>query len=1146
MRSTRPASRHTKLAIVLTAVLAIVAATLQLGTAADAAGPPYSGPMTEATGPAYFGPAPNPVPYCETPTYFDPFPENVNPIGRIDVTGSPNASVTTDGITMEFELTAEGSPGTQYPGFFPEGADGGPGDQPKGVEMASDDAATITLSEPLFYTQWVFTDVDRSNEGFDVTPAWTDPGTPGQVAVFGGDTEFDFTGTTVNLAQFNDLDQVGHPSESLNGRVQVDFLGAVDSLTIVRDTGSGQSGFAVGGGCSPIGVAKEVTSGPTWNGAGYDVTYTLRVRNNLPSTATLTADVNAALLAAASGTSVGTPTGIDMTNIQLTDVLTDPAFSSVTVASLTNTSGNIMVNDTYDGVLDTDLIAPGEIVPPESEEEFVLVLEYTPDAAGALGATCAAGYNLLNSALVAGSASGVDVTDLSDEGVDPDPGVDNGAGGNDDPTVVTFDCPPLDDPALDIVKTVVAGPGGACPDFAGGVAGDGAALAVSDGDTVTYCISVRNTGAGDATNVVVSDPMAPAGFDGAIGDLAAGAEAPALSFDVVVAEGVTPLQNTASASGDGPNGPIGPVTDTALITISALPDPVLEIVKTVVAGPGGTCPDFAGGVAGDGAPLAANVGDTVTYCISVRNTGAGNATNVVVSDPIAPASFDGTIGNLAAGTTAPTLSFDLVVDSVGQIANTAAASGDGPNGPVGPVTDTALVDVSEAPAPILAIVKTVVAGPNGVCPDFAGGVVGDGTALAVNIGDIVTYCVSVQNSGNAAATMVTVNDPMAPAPIDLGTIAAGGEASSSYDVVVESDTAAQNTATATGQGPDGPVGPVTDTAIIDVAAPAPSVTIIKTVVPAGGDCASTQDVIDDSVVANAGDPVIWCYVVTNDGNTPLANVIVDDAPVGIADIDLLATYANGIASLAVGQVVTFQVDGTIPVGGLASTATVVGEASEPDGTLIANVAPVQDDNDAGVDELLADVSITKAVSDQGPVPVGMVLTYTLVVANAGPDAAENVVVVDQLPAGLALMNVPDTAGWACTEVSSTELQCARGAALPAGASETLTYNAIVTSAAEILIDLVNTATVSTTTSDPDPTDNEDTDLTTREAPPVTVPLRPEYPGPFTPEEPASIPVPNPPLAITGSQSSLFVSLAAALLTLGGMLAIGARRARDDE
>jgi len=69
----------------------------------------------------------------------------------------------------------------------------------------------------------VFTDVDQSNEGFFVTPQWTGP--DGQVAMFGGDGDFTFDGTTTSEAAFNDGDANGHPSESINGRVQIDLLG---------------------------------------------------------------------------------------------------------------------------------------------------------------------------------------------------------------------------------------------------------------------------------------------------------------------------------------------------------------------------------------------------------------------------------------------------------------------------------------------------------------------------------------------------------------------------------------------------------------------------------------------------------------------------------------------------------------------------------------------------------------------------------------------------------------------------------------------------------------------------------------------------------------------------------------------------------
>ena len=61
----------------------------------------------------------------------------------------------------------------------------------------------------------------------------------------------------------------------------------------------------------------------------------------------------------------------------------------------------------------------------------------------------------------------------------------------------------------------------------------------------------------------------------------------------------TPTVNTATATGQGLNGPVGPVSDPALIEVNLQPDPVLEIVKTVVAA-GDDCPStFAEGVPGE-------------------------------------------------------------------------------------------------------------------------------------------------------------------------------------------------------------------------------------------------------------------------------------------------------------------------------------------------------------------------------------------------------------------------------------------------------------------------------------------------------------------------------------------------------------------
>jgi len=1010
-------------AIVVISVAALLLTGLGLPTA-DAAGPPYDGPQTEATGPAFFGPAPNPFPYCENPTYFDPFPENVNPIGRIDVTGAPNASVTTNGVTLSYELTAEGDPGGQYPGFFPEGADGGPGDQPKGLEMAAGDAGIISLSEPLFYTQWVFTDVDRENEGFFVTPTWAGPA--GQVAVFGGDSEFDFTGTTVNEAVFNDVDTVGHDSEAIEGRVQVDLLGAASGISVLRDVGSGQSGFAIGGGCEPVGAAKELTSGPTWNGTSFDVTYTIRVRNNLPSAATIGADVNAALAAAASGVTTGDPVGIELLDVTLEDLLTDPAFSSVVVVSNESSSGNIVTSDTYNGVDDISLLAPGETVPPETNEEIVLTLQYIPEAAGPLGDACAADYQLENQARVGGVADGVDVEDLSDDGVDPDPGVGNGNAGVDDPTPVTFECPP-DDPApvLEIVKTVVEGPAGTCPAFAAGIGGDGDALAVDPGDTVTYCISVNNPGTVDIDNVIISDPQAPAGFNGDVGTLAAGTEA-TVSFDLPITD-ATPEQNIASATGDDPaGGQLPPVTDPAIIDIAEPPPvtPAIALSKTVLAGADADCSTV---VEGEQEFVLGMAGDAITWCFVALNTGDVELTSVIFND-----------------------------------------------GPA-EVVDLDLLD--------------------GVVPPV------------LNVGEVIAFSFNgtIPENGieNTASVSAVASDPTGvPIPNVPG--------------VEDENEAAVNEA---------------------------SLDLTKTIAAgANADCATASEL----VTVNQGAPVTYCFTVTNTGGVTVRVAEVVDDTLGIT-IPIPAASQD----LAPGAAVT--VTHSAPaLADLVNTASVTGvpiddETGEP----FPDAPELVPLDTAEVDTLTADISIVKSNNGNNLVTRGLSFPYTLDIANAGPDAAVNVVVVDTLPEGLVFAELPVDADWSCS-ADLLVLTCNKATPLQPGETVSLNYDVGATLAAPVGVDLINTATVDSDTPDPNPDDNEDTEPTIVQVPPdptepdelltiVTI-NNPPDPAPPSP----AVPTPAvPPLAVTGVHTSIFAMASAAMAAAGGVFFVGGRRRFDE-
>ncbi len=1239
--------------VTMAMLVASVATVGVIGETADARGPAYNGPQTQSTGPAYFGPAPNPYPYCDSPTYFDPFPENVNPIGRMDV--GDTASVTTGGVTMDLVITSEGNPGTQYPGFFPAGGDGGSNDQPKGIELAEGDGATVTLSAPLFYSQWIFTDVDQPNEGFTVTPLWT---VPGEAAVFSGDSEFTFAGTTNNSVELDDTNGVSEVSQSINGRAQVDFLGAVTGIEMLRtEPSNGQSGFAVGGGCEAVGAAKALVAGPTWNGTGFDVTYELRMRNNLPSSSTIQSVINDAVANAGASLVTGTPQGIVLTDLQLTDDLRDPAFSNIEVTSLT-TSGGLTLNPNFDGVTDFNLLSSGAIA-AESSEVLTLSVSYTPDISTGNWSDCATGYDYLNQTQVTAVAAGVPVEDLSDDGFSAQPNNNNGSGGVDDPTPVKFPCPPG---GLEIVKTVVVGPDGTCPTFENGIPGDGPALPVTVDDVVTYCVSVRNPGPGAITNVVVTDPQAPGVIP--MPNLAAG-ETSTTSYDVQV-DLSTPTQNTATATANDVTGPIDPVQDTAIIVVSPKDQPLLEIVKTVVNGPDGTCPSFENGVQGLGPALPVDTGDVVTYCISVRNVGPGTATGVVISDDQAPQDYQ--VGTLASGE-GTTVSYDLTVDPTTPPVNTADGNYSGPDGPRDEVSDDAQI-VVRPPDPVLEIVKTVVLGPDGTCPTFANGVQGPGDPLTVATGQTVTYCVAIQNTGAGDATNVEISDDQAPnGVIVIGSLPSGEGRVVQYDVVVDESTPLRNVATVTGDGPDGPTDPDDDDALIDT--PSISISLIHSVSKADQECITVAKNLNSLVANNEDLPITWCALITNTGSFPLTNVVLQAPDIGDGEpVDVMAGELSPV--LLPGESVRVEVPGTIPDTGLISNAVVTADASDTAGNVLDGADQATDDDNAEVREAsinidttvaagadadcatavevllipedrditwcfvvtntgavdllitrvtdpvlgitalvpadqqilrvgtsillsandvssdgrtidadvkgkpldfdgsvldeapevedidpaqviapLADLAITKDISNPVSVNVGEVVTYTLVITNNGPDYASGVVVTDRLPTGIAYVTLPGEADWACAlDADQRGFSCLKGADFDAGDSVTLTYTAIINAAAPVGTDLTNTAIVSSETPDEDPTNNEDTSTTRR---PPAVPVTPTDPtppdpGPFTPPPPVAPAEPDEVLglAITGSSSSMLGMLSAAMLVIGGLFTVGSRRKRDEE
>jgi uncharacterized repeat protein (TIGR01451 family) len=120
----------------------------------------------------------------------------------------------------------------------------------------------------------------------------------------------------------------------------------------------------------------------------------------------------------------------------------------------------------------------------------------------------------------------------------------------------------------------------------------------------------------------------------------------------------------------------------------------------------------------------------------------------------------------------------------------------------------------------------------------------------------------------------------------------------------------------------------------------------------------------------------------------------------------------------------------------------------------------------------ADLSITKSDSAD-PVNEGAQLTYTIEITNAGPDPATDVVVTDDLaPSDFDLVSTTPSQG-ACDVQGSQNITCNLGT-IASGA----TANIAIVVTAKRPGTVSNTASVSTTETDPQPANNTVTETTT--------------------------------------------------------------------
>ena len=237
------------------------------------------------------------------------------------------------------------------------------------------------------------------------------------------------------------------------------------------------------------------------------------------------------------------------------------------------------------------------------------------------------------------------------------------------------------------------------------------------------------------------------------------------------------------------------------------------------------------------------------------------------------------------------MAFGTVAPAYATINNTVTVSGTAPSGTPGAIQSTAdeTVDVENA-APALTVAKTAAITTDG------------DSDLKGDVGDIITYTYTIENTGNTTLTTVGVTDThdgsaaLATPGFASWTTQAGSPAATAGDTTITMLPGAVAVFTTTytvtitdvyGGGGTG-VGPTVDNDI-DNSAVANSVydngttttdvdsTASATFVPLDVTASlSVTKVANDDTEVTAGQTITYTYVVTNSGTVPITNVSLSD------------------------------------------------------------------------------------------------------------------------------------------------------------------------------------------------------------------------------------------------------------------------------
>lgn len=522
---------------------------------------------------------------------------------------------------------------------------------------------------------------------------------------------------------------------------------------------------------------------------------------------------------------------------------------------------------------------------------------------------------------------------------------------------------------------------------------------VKVGDTLTYTITVTNTGTTTLTDVVVTDTIdgngtvnleasdkenvTITGTTAKIDSLAPKASVTiTATYEVVSADAGKTIKNTAVAkSDDAEDEPENPPE-------VKVENPKLTVTKTAAVD---------GELLGDNASV--NIGDEITYTITVTNDGNTTFDKVYVYDEMmvgdVQISVNGetsTTVTLDGGyTIEPTGGFnpnDVVTltysykatedDIESGISNTAVAEGGDTKD-----DDTVEIDVND---PSVSINKTVT-GYNDKAME----------------GDELTYTITVENTGNTKLD-VTVSDDMwtygkvSSAELDGVGIDVTSGKYTIFGLDAGESKAITYTYTVTAQ--DVANGKIDNAATADINNDGIPDDKHEVTTPTGDPSLTVEKTADASTV-QVGTPITYTVEVKNDGYSVMNNVVISDtlwtSDTAIEAIgDVTGEYDTGeskyyIGKLEPGEYVTLTYTYTpTEAGRLENKVTVTSDGLDtvPEDSVIVDVTPEPTPDEPGI-------SVTKNVSDRTP-DVGDTITYYINVENTGNTVIDEFTVKDSM------------------------------------------------------------------------------------------------------------------------------------------------------